>query len=73
MLPPESPPLACAALDGNSLLAARLPPELEHIIFTLVACRQPEMHSTLNLVCRRIKEWCVLYWTHQGINDLRLG
>ncbi|KAJ7049476.1 hypothetical protein C8F01DRAFT_756397 [Mycena amicta] len=35
----------------------RLPPELEHIIFTLVASNHPEMHSALNLVCHRVKQW----------------
>ncbi|KAJ6525467.1 hypothetical protein DFH09DRAFT_173144 [Mycena vulgaris] len=52
ILPQESSQLSRNALDG-----ARLPPELEHIIFTLVASKQPEMHSRLNLVCRRVKEW----------------
>ncbi|KAJ7784415.1 hypothetical protein B0H16DRAFT_1681818 [Mycena metata] len=56
-LPHEALHLPCNASDGNSLLAPRLPPELEYIIFTLVASKQPEMHSTLNLVCRRVKEW----------------
>ncbi|KAJ7475218.1 hypothetical protein B0H11DRAFT_1918194 [Mycena galericulata] len=54
----ENLQLPCNASDEKLLLpAVRLPPELEHSIFTLVASKQPEMHSTLNLVCRRVKEW----------------
>ncbi|KAJ7107228.1 hypothetical protein C8R43DRAFT_205204 [Mycena crocata] len=35
----------------------RLPPELEHLIFTLVVNKHPEMYSTLNLVSHRVKQW----------------
>ncbi|KAJ7107215.1 hypothetical protein C8R43DRAFT_204958 [Mycena crocata] len=52
--------LPCSPLDGNALWAVPqpcLPPELEHLIFTLVARKHPEMHSTLNLVCHRVKQW----------------
>ncbi|KAJ7620562.1 hypothetical protein DFH06DRAFT_67286 [Mycena polygramma] len=45
------------ALGTELILTPRLPPELEYIIFTLVASKQPEMFSTLNLVCRRVKDW----------------
>ncbi|KAJ7049475.1 hypothetical protein C8F01DRAFT_756448 [Mycena amicta] len=47
-------------LGENTLSVAPqplLPPELEHIIFTLVANRHREMHSALNLVCHRVKQW----------------
>ncbi|KAJ7107217.1 hypothetical protein C8R43DRAFT_205025 [Mycena crocata] len=52
--------LPCSSLDGNTLSVAPqpcLPPELEHLIFTLVARKHPEMHSTLNLVCCRVTKW----------------
>ncbi|KAJ7107226.1 hypothetical protein C8R43DRAFT_205122 [Mycena crocata] len=52
--------LPCSSLGGNTLSVVPqpcLPPELEHLIFTLVARKHPEMHSTLNLVCHRVKQW----------------
>lgn len=65
--------LPCSPSEGNSFPVARLPPELEHAIFTFLASKHPEMHSTLKLVCHRVKQWCVFFHLDSPESNLRTG